>query len=48
VCNKILNAEIKGDKYFVEEVETQLKKKNHSGASKPRISTIQKTRLVTR
>jgi len=25
VCNKILNAEFKGDKYFVEEVETQLR-----------------------
>jgi hypothetical protein len=24
VCNKILNAEFKGDKYFVDEVETQL------------------------
>jgi hypothetical protein len=39
VCNKILNAEIKGDKYFVDEVETQLRE-NHSGAAKPRISTI--------
>jgi hypothetical protein len=47
VCNKILNAEIKGDKYFVDEVETQ-DYKNHSGAAKPRISTIQKTRLDTR
>jgi hypothetical protein len=27
VCNKILNAEIKGDKYFVDEVETQLREK---------------------
>jgi hypothetical protein len=27
VCNKILNPEIKGDKYFVEEVETQLREK---------------------
>jgi hypothetical protein len=26
VCNKILNAEFKGDKYFVDEVETPLKK----------------------
>jgi hypothetical protein len=25
-----------------------IKKKNHSGAAKPRISTIQKTRLVTK
>jgi hypothetical protein len=27
VCNRILNAEFKGDKYFVEEVETQLREK---------------------
>jgi hypothetical protein len=27
VCNKILNAEIKGDKYFVDEVKTQLREK---------------------
>jgi hypothetical protein len=27
VCNKILNAELKGDKYFVDEVETQLREK---------------------
>jgi hypothetical protein len=26
-CNKILNAEFKGDKYFVDEVETQLRVK---------------------
>jgi hypothetical protein len=38
---------IKGDKYFVDEVETQ-DEKNHSGAAKPRISTIQKTRHDTR
>jgi uncharacterized membrane protein YcaP (DUF421 family) len=25
VCNKILNAEFKGDKYVVDEVETQLR-----------------------
>jgi hypothetical protein len=25
MCNKILNAELKGDKYFVDEVETQLR-----------------------
>jgi hypothetical protein len=49
MCNKILNAEFKGDKYFVDEVETQLReKKNHSGAAKPRISTFQKTKLVTK
>jgi hypothetical protein len=38
---------IKGDKYFVDEVETQ-DEKNHFGAVKPRISTIQKTRLDIR
>jgi hypothetical protein len=27
MCNKILNAEIKGDKYFVDEVETRLREK---------------------
>jgi hypothetical protein len=27
VCNKILNAEIKVDKYFVDELETQLREK---------------------
>jgi hypothetical protein len=27
VYNKILNAEFKGDKYFVDEVETQLSEK---------------------
>jgi hypothetical protein len=27
VCNKILNAEFKGDKYFIEGVKTQLKEK---------------------
>jgi hypothetical protein len=27
VCNKILKAKIKGDKYFVDEVETQLREK---------------------
>jgi hypothetical protein len=27
VCNKILNADFKGDKYFVDEVETQLREK---------------------
>jgi hypothetical protein len=25
MCNKILNAEFKGDKYFVDEVETKLR-----------------------
>jgi hypothetical protein len=32
---------------FVNEVETQ-DEKNHSGAAKPKISTIQNTRLDTR
>jgi hypothetical protein len=27
VCNKILNVEIKGNKYFVDEVKTQLREK---------------------
>jgi predicted kinase len=27
MCNKILNAEFKGGKYFVDEVETQLREK---------------------
>jgi hypothetical protein len=47
MCNKILNVEFKGDKYFVDKVETQLREKP-SGATKPRISTIQKTKLVTK
>jgi predicted kinase len=32
VCNKILKAEIKGDKYFVDEVETQLREKPLRGS----------------
>jgi hypothetical protein len=28
VCNKILNAEFKKDKYFVDEVKTQLREKS--------------------
>jgi hypothetical protein len=32
VCNKILNAKIKGDKYFVDEVETQLREKPLQGS----------------
>jgi hypothetical protein len=47
LCNKILNMEFKGDKYFVDEMETQLREKSLR-AAKPRISTIQKTRLVTK
>jgi hypothetical protein len=47
VCNKILNAELKGDKYFVDEVETQLREKPLR-AAKLRISTMQKTKLDTK
>jgi hypothetical protein len=47
VCSKILIAKIKGDKYFVDKVETQ-DEKNHTGAAKRKISTIQKTRLDTK
>jgi hypothetical protein len=32
VHNKILNAEIKGDKYFVDEMETQLREKPLRGS----------------
>jgi predicted kinase len=32
MCNKILNAELKGDKYFVDEVETQLREKPLRGS----------------
>jgi hypothetical protein len=32
VCNKILNAEIKGDRYFVDEMETQLREKPLRGS----------------
>jgi hypothetical protein len=32
VCNKILNTEFKGDKYFVDEVETQLREKPLRGS----------------
>jgi hypothetical protein len=32
VCNKILNVEFKGDKYFVDEVETQLREKSLRGS----------------
>jgi len=44
---KYLNTEFKEDIYFVNEVETQLRE-NLSRAAKPRISTIQKTKLVTK
>jgi hypothetical protein len=32
VCNKILNAEFKGDNYFVDEVETKLREKPLRGS----------------
>jgi uncharacterized membrane protein YcaP (DUF421 family) len=49
VCNKIFKLQnLKRDKYFVDEVETQLREKLLQGAAKPRISTIQKTKLVHR
>jgi hypothetical protein len=32
VCNKILNAKFKGDKHFVDEVETQLREKPLQGS----------------
>jgi hypothetical protein len=32
VCNKILNVEFKGDKYFVDEVEIQLREKSLRGS----------------
>jgi hypothetical protein len=32
VCNKILNAEIKGNKYFVDEVKTQIREKPLRGS----------------
>jgi hypothetical protein len=32
MCNKILNAKFKWDKYFVDEVKTQLKEKSLRGS----------------
>lgn len=32
MCNKIVNVEFKGDKYFVDEVETQLREKPLQGS----------------
>jgi hypothetical protein len=48
VCNKISKCGIKRHRFFVDKVETQLREKNHSGVAKPRMSTIQNTRLVTK
>jgi hypothetical protein len=45
--NKNNNAEINNTRIFVNEVETQ-DEKNHSEAAKPKISTIQKTKLDTK
>jgi len=45
--NKITMRKINNTRIFVNEVETQ-DEKNHSRAAKPRISTIQKTRLDTK
>jgi hypothetical protein len=45
--NKITMRKINDTMIFVNEVETQ-DEKTHSGAAKPRISTIQKTRLDTK
>jgi hypothetical protein len=44
VSTKITMRKINDTRIFVNEVETQ-DDKNHSGAAKPRISTIQKTKL---
>jgi hypothetical protein len=35
VYNKILNAEVKGNKYFVDKVETQLREKTTPGQPNP-------------
>jgi hypothetical protein len=48
LCNKILNAEFKRDKYFVDEMGTLIKKKNHFETVKLKKSTIQKTKLIIR
>jgi hypothetical protein len=46
--NKIITVQnVNNTRIFVNEVETQYEK-NHSGAAKPWISTIQKTRLDTK
>jgi hypothetical protein len=35
VCNKILNAEIKGDKYFVDDFVNSIKRKTTPGQPNP-------------
>jgi hypothetical protein len=47
VSTKITMQKINDTRIFVNEVETQ-DEKNHSGAAKPKISTIQKTKLDTK
>jgi len=47
MLTKIAMRKINNTRIFVEEVETQ-DEKNHSGAAKPKISTIQKTKLDTK
>jgi len=47
VLIKITMRKINNTRIFVNEVETQ-DEKIHSGAAKPRISTIQKTKLDTK
>jgi len=47
VSTKITMRKINDTRIFVNEVETQYDK-HHSGAAKPRISTIQKTKLDTK
>jgi hypothetical protein len=42
-----IKCRIEEDKYFVDKVKTQLREKP-LGATKPKISTIQKRRLVTK
>jgi hypothetical protein len=47
VSTKITMRKINDTRIFVNEVETQ-DEENHSGAAKPRIFTIQKTKLDTK
>jgi hypothetical protein len=47
VQQNILNAEYKEDKIFVTKWKL-CEEKNYSGVAKPRISTILKTKLVTK
>jgi len=47
VLTKITLRKINNTRIFVNEVKTE-DEKNHSGAAKPRISTIHKTKLDTK